>query len=105
MRLSMGGTRLRLYPRPESFGIGQRFRMFRPSPYRRLAGIFPTVPPSAKQPVCTVVLQGRPVVESRIRLKSALLLSSDCEKSPVRSSAVGTRNRLGLPPPLVRGEN
>ena len=32
-----------------------------------------------------------------MKLKSAPLLSSVCEKSPARSSAVGTRKRIGLP--------
>ena len=45
-RILGGGVVLKLYPRPASFGCGQRLRMFRPRPYSRLAGILPSTPPS-----------------------------------------------------------
>src|ERR1700736_738702 len=100
----MGGTIARLYPRPDVFGSGQRLRMFRPRPYSRLAGIFPSTPPSWKQPAVFAAVQELVDSGSLMRLIRLLLLSSDCEKSPCRSSAVGTRNRAGSPPPVVRGE-
>ena len=38
-----------------------------------------------------------------MKLKSAPVLSRVCEKSPARSSAVGTRMRIGLPPLIACG--
>jgi hypothetical protein len=48
-----------LYPFcPVTFGSGNRFSAANPGFHNRDAGIFPTTPPSAKQPLMLVELQG-----------------------------------------------
>src|ERR1700674_2215936 len=80
------------------------FRMLSPSWYKRLGGIRPSTPPSWKQPAVLAAVHGELEDGSLIRLMSAPVLSVLCEKSPWRSSSVGTRNRLTAPL-VVRGEN
>ena len=72
--------------------------------YRRLAGIRPSTPPSAKQPP-VLVAEHAPESSGSLMYGNRLpLLSMVCEKSPCRSSAVGTRKRT-TSPPAVRGWN
>jgi hypothetical protein len=64
----------------------------------------PTTPPDWKQPEVLVALQAPDRRGSLMKGNGLPLLSVDCEKSPYRSSAVGSRNRETLLPP-VRGSN
>src|SRR5262245_3176929 len=86
------------------FGFGYRFRAAMPGAYSRFAGILPVRPPSWKQPAVFVAEHGCVEVGSLMNGFSTpvdcpcVLVFSVCEKSPVRSSSVGTRSRIGLPP-------
>ena len=54
----------------------------------------PSTPPSRKQPRVSVALHGSSVLVSRMYGNGLPLASRLCEKSPVRSRAVGTVTRL-----------
>src|SRR5712692_3454795 len=80
-----------------TLGVGYRLRSAMPVEYNRSAGIWPSTPPAWKQPAVLPAVQGAVEFGTLIRLNNAPLLSRVCEKSPARSSAVGTRIRIGLP--------
>src|SRR5262245_22510239 len=95
--LSDGRVNSKLYAWPGGtfamVGSGHSLRMFRPVWYSADAGIRPSTPPSAKQPA--VLVDEHAAVEAGFLMKGYKfpVLSVVCEKSPWRSSAVGTRNR------------
>src|SRR5262245_23689615 len=80
-----------------TFGEGYRLRSAIPAEYSRSDGIRPSTPPAWKHPPVFAAVHGSVEFGSLIKLNSAPVLSRVCEKSPARSSAVGTRTRIGLP--------
>ena len=86
------------------FGSGYIFRILSPVWYNCAAGIRPRTPPSAKHALVFVAEHVPDTAGFFTYGQGFPRLSVDFEKSPCRSSAVGTRNRVTSLPP-VRGSN